>query len=273
MLGGFDPNSDKLFFQRRRGRALLAAVALYAAALAYGLTRERSDAIVEVGLEPELTDFAVEEEEPPKEEEPPPPPPPDAKVQVTSKPKPKPKLKPPPAKPQEVAPETTQEKTYEVGPGGTTPGGTGTGPDKPKAPPKPKVEAPKPKVEAPKPKKPEAEPIDPTKPIDRPENATAAKPDPGNAAPKYPESLRDEGITGEIVLKLHIHRDGTVRGAKVLRKKSTAATDEAREAAEKLFLAAAIAAVKTWKFTPSTVAGEPISVWQQATIPFSLTGG
>jgi protein TonB len=273
MLGGFDPSSEKLFFQRRRGGALLTAIAIYAGALAYGLTRDHDEEIVDVGLEPELKDFAVEEE-PVVEEEPPPPPPPEAKVQVTSKPKPKPKLKPPPAKPQDVAPETNVGKTYDAPAGGGTPGGTGTGTAPPK-PTKPKVEAPpKPKVEAPpKPKKPEAEPIDPTKPIDRPENATAAKPDPGNKPPAYPESLRDQGITGEVVLKLHIHRDGTVRGAKVLRKRSTAATEEEKDAAEKLFLKAAIDAVKSWKFTPSTIAGEPISVWQQATIPFSLTGG
>jgi protein TonB len=268
MLGGFDPRSEKVFFARRRTGAILGALAIYAAALALGLSQQGQEQTVDVLLEPELKDFAVEEEPPEIEEEPPPPPPPNAKVDVTAKPKPKPKIKPP-IKPQGPPAETDKEKTYGPGTGGSDNAGNNTG--APKTPPKPKVEPPKPKVEPPKPKPkpaPTAEPIDPTKPIDRPENASAPKPDPGNKEPVFPEALLDAGVTGEIQLKIHVHRDGTVRGAKVFRTRSSATTDEEKAEAEKLFLQAAIAAVKTWKFEPAKVGGEAISVWHTITIPF-----
>lgn len=273
MLGGFDPRSEKLFFGRRRGGAILGALAIYAAALALGLSQSGPEETVDVLLEPELKDFAVEEEPPEVEEEPPPPPPPNAKVDVTAKPKPKPKIKPPIDKPVGPPAETDKDKTY--GPGTGTGDNPGNNPDGPKTPPKPKIDPPKPKVDPPKPKPkgPVAEPIDPTKPIDRPENASAPKPDPSNKLPTYPESLRDGGITGEIALKIHVHRDGTVRGAKILRKRTSATTDEEKAEAEKLFVQAAIAVVKTWKYEPAKVAGEAISVWHSITIPFSLTGG
>ena len=100
--------------------------------------------------------------------------------------------------------------------------------------------------------------------------ATAPKPDPGNKTPEYPKSLRDEGITGRYVLKIHVHRDGSVRGAKILSKKNTATTEDERKKADGLFLKAVIAVVKTWKFTPAKLEGQPISVWHTVTIPFKL---
>ena len=270
MLGGFDPRSEKLFFQRRYGHASLAALVIAASIAAWAATQERADATLEVELQPDIEDFAVQEDEPEVEEEPPPPPPPDVEVKITQKPKPKPKIKPPDAKPQEVAPETDKPKAYEHPGGPTTPGGTGTQKvDKPK-PTTPKPAPEKPKVDKPKPA---AEPIDPTKPIDRPEKATMPKPDGGNKPPSYPESLRDAGITGEVVVKLHIHRDGTVKGAKILRKKSSATTEEEKTAAEKAFVAAVVAAVRNWKYEPAKLDGEPISIWFPVTLPFTLTGG
>ena len=210
MLGGFDPRLQELFLRRRRGSALgwglLVLLAVGTTAwLAYPPPKED---VVEVQLEPEIQDFAIEEEEP--EPEPEPPPPPDTKVKVVKNPK-------------------------------------------PKAKPKPK--------------------IDPTKPVDRPENATAPKPDPGNASPVYPKELRDKGITGKVVIKLHVHRDGTVRGAKILRKSNNATTAEDQERANKLFLSAVAKAVKSWKFTPAKLGGEPITVWHTVTIPFTLSAG
>ena len=79
------------------------------------------------------------------------------------------------------------------------------------------------------------------------------------------------GITGRIVLKLHVHRDGSVRGAKVLAKKTSATTEDEKKAAENAFLKAVIKVVKTWKFTPATLEGKPITVWHKVTIPFQLT--
>ncbi len=270
MLGGFDPRGEKLFFQRRRGGALLLAFALYAAVFVRAFFFAAADKTTVVQLEPEIRDF-VTEEEPVVEEEPPPPPPPNTKVEVTKAPRPKPKIKLPDQKPQEAAPETNQEKTVGHPGGPTAPGGAGDGRVESKPKPKP-VEVPKPKATPPKPKTAE-EPIDPTKPVDRPERATMPKPEAGNRTPSYPEALRDHGITGEVVMKIHIHRDGTVRGAKILRKRSSAVTDEEKADAEKQFVAAAIAAIKTWKYEPAKLDGEPISIWFPVNFPFSLTGG
>jgi protein TonB len=224
---------------------------------------------VEVQLQPEIQDFAVEEEEEPEvEEEPPPPPPPDAQVKVVKKLKPRPKPQTPLQKPTEVPSESNAQKVHEVLPGGPrTTTGLGTKPD---AKPKPKQEKPEPPKEKPKPKK---KVIDPTKPIDRPENATVPKPLPSNEKPKHPAKLRDKGITGKVVLKLHIYRDGTVRGAKILRKQTSATTEDEKKEAEKLFMAAVIKAVKTWKYKPATLEGKPITVWHTVTIPFTLTAG
>ncbi len=273
MLGGFDPRSEALFFQRRYRDATVAAVLAFLGCIFWALTQDGAEETIDVELQPEIEDFAVQEDEPEPEEEPPPPPPPDVEVKVTTKPKPKPKIEPPKQKPQEAATETDKDKVYEHPGGPTSPGGTGTKPveaDKPK----PKPAAPKPAVEAPKPKpKPAAEPIDPTKPVDRPEKASMPKPDAGNKPPAYPESLRDAGITGEIVVKLHVHRDGTIKGAKILRKKTSATTEDEKAAAEKAFVAAVIAAVRTWKYEPAKLDGEPISIWFPVTLPFTLTGG
>ncbi|MCA9651977.1 MAG: energy transducer TonB [Myxococcales bacterium] len=275
MLGGFDPRLQELFLRRRRGSALgwglLVLLAVGTTAwLAYPPPKED---VVEVQLEPEIQDFAIEEEEP--EPEPEPPPPPDTKVKVVKNPKPKAKPKPPKKKVTDAVDESATEKTVEVGEGSGSPGGMGTQPKD--GPPKAVEPKPKPKPEAPAPKpKPKAKPkpkIDPTKPVDRPENATAPKPDPGNASPVYPKELRDKGITGKVVIKLHVHRDGTVRGAKILRKSNNATTAEDQERANKLFLSAVAKAVKSWKFTPAKLGGEPITVWHTVTIPFTLSAG
>jgi protein TonB len=269
MFDGFRPGSGPGYFVHREVPAFLAALVLVIGPVVYAFLAEPEEEVVEVELAPEIKDFAVEEE--PEEEEPeeePPPPPPDAKVEVVKKVKPKPRPATPIQKPTDAAPETDKEKTWQVEAGAGKPGGTGFGPLKKPPPPKRETQLEKPE---PVKKKPTRKPIDPTKPIDRPEKATVPKPLGGNAEPKHPEKLRDKGITGKIVIKLHIHRDGTVRGAKVLRKSSSATTNEEKKEAEKLFLAAVIKAVKTWKYKPAMLEGQPITVWHTVTIPFTLT--
>ncbi|MBC8070761.1 MAG: hypothetical protein IAG13_20705, partial [Deltaproteobacteria bacterium] len=129
MLGGFDPRSEKLFFQRRRGVSLAISLLLYGGAIAFAVTRGPGEQVVEVELEPELKDFAVEDEPEPEMDEPPPPPPPNAKVDVNKKPQKKKKIEPPTAKPQEAAAETTAEKTY--APSGASDGAGSAQTDKP----------------------------------------------------------------------------------------------------------------------------------------------
>ena len=255
MFHDFDPASRDQVFVRRNKRAFILALFAHAAVIGVWAWRDGlREREVEVLLEPEVKDFAVDEEpEPEPEEEPPPPPPPDLpkpKPQA-QKPKPKPKFEPPKEIPKGPPPEQAApaaDKNF--GTGSTGSAGTGTA----------------------KPKPPE-EKIDPEKPVDRPEGATAPVPDKANKTPDYPSELRDEGIEGEVVLKLHVHRDGTVKGAKILRVTSTATGDEAKTRAEKLFKSAVIAAIRTWKFTPSKYKGETITIWLMQTIPFKLTGG
>ena len=263
---------------RRRGQAVVwgTFILLTTGVTAWLVYPPKKEEVVEVQLEPEIEDFMLEEEpEPEPEPEPPPPPPPNTKVKVVKNPKPRAKPKPPKKKVTDAADESDVEKTVEVGAGSGQAGGTGIGTDS-KKPPK-VIDKPKPK--APPPPKPKAKPkkkkptLDPTKPVDRPENATAPKPLAGNKQPVYPKELRDKGITGKVVIKLHVHRDGTVRGAKILRKSNNAATEEEKARASKLLLSAVVKAVKTWKFQPAKLGGQPITVWHTVTIPFTLTAG
>ncbi len=273
MFDGFRPELQGWFFERRILPSAITLGVMVAVSAVYVAQLEQEEETFEVALaDPELSDFAVEEEEPePEEPEPTPPPPPDAKVKVVKKAKPRPKPVTPTEVPTEASEETDKEKVYEVAEGGGTSrtgfGGDGKASASPVTKPKPKPKAP------PKPKKPRKKQavIDPTKPVDRPENATVPKPVATNAQPAYPKKLRDEGITGRIVLKLHVHRDGTVRGAKVLSKKTSATTEEEKKMAANAFLKAVIKVVKTWKFKPATLAGKPISVWHKVNIPFELT--
>lgn len=270
MFGGFEHRSGhQEFFERKRGRANLLALLLFGGFMAWQLSEDGPEETLDVELETEIQDIQVEEEpeeEPePEPEEPPPPPPKNVKTKVVKQLKPKPKVQTP-VDMQEGADETDQEKVVEVLDGGGKPGGMGVSKNKDAKPkPGPKKEEPKPK-----PKKKAEKKIDPTKPIDRPEGATAPKGDPGNAAPEYPKALRAAGITGTVIIKLHVHRDGTVRGAKILKVTTTAPTAEEKKKAEKLFKIAVVKAIKKWKFTPSKLKGMPISVWTTKKFPFSL---
>lgn len=270
MFHGFDPATRDQVFERRNRRSFvvttLSFVVLFGSWIYLGGHKE---AQVDVLLEPEIKDFAVEEEpEPEPEEEPPPPPPPDvAPKPKADKPKPKPKPEVPKVIPDGPPPEQDKPADDKNFGTGTNPG-AGNG--------KPKPEAKKPEVKKPEVKKPEppkAEPIDPTKPVDRPEKASVPQADAGNKAPDYPKDLRDAGVEGEVVVKLHVHRDGTVKGAKILRSTNTATGDEEKTAADKAFKGAVIAAIKAWKYTPSKLDGQPISVWIIVNFPFKLTAG
>jgi len=270
MFHGFDPATRDQVFARRNKRSLAIASLSYLILFGSWVALDRSkEQTVDVRFEPEVKDFAIEEEPEPEPEEEPPPPPPELqpKPQV-NKPKPKPKLEIPKEIPQAPPPEQakpSEDKSFGTGQAS----GTGTAKPKPEA---KKPEAKKPEVKKPDPK-PAAEPIDPTKPVDRPEKATVPQADPGNKAPDYPKDLRDNGIEGEVVIKLHVHRDGTVKGAKILRSTNTAGGDEEKAAADKAFKGAVIAAIKAWKYTPSKLDGQPISVWIIVNFPFKLTAG
>lgn len=88
-----------------------------------------------------------------------------------------------------------------------------------------------------------------------PTEAKAPVPLPSNREPEYPLLAKKEGRSGLVILKLVVAADGSVADVNILR-------------GEEPFLAEALAAVKTWKYRPATVDGEPISVYHVVKIPF-----
>ena len=269
MFHGFDHATRDLVFERRNRRSLLIASLSYLALFASWVVLDGSkEPTVEVTLAAEIKDFAVQEEPEPEVEEEPPPPPPDViPTPQVPKPKPKPRVEAPKSVPEGPPPEQarpTDDKNYGTGQG------AGSGAARPKAESRPVKP---PEVKKPPPPKPAGEPIDPSKPVDRPEKASVPVADAGNKPPAYPGELRDGGVEGEVVVKLHVHRDGTVKGAKILRSTNTATGEDEKTAADKAFKAAVIAAIKAWKYTPSKLDGAPISVWIIVNFPFKLTAG
>lgn len=75
--------------------------------------------------------------------------------------------------------------------------------------------------------------------------------------PKYPESARDLGATGRVVIRVVVGTDGKVKEARMLSSFGNPACE-----------AAALTAAKQWEFKPATKDGVPFE--QQATIPFDF---
>ena len=65
------------------------------------------------------------------------------------------------------------------------------------------------------------------------------------------------GKMSTVVLKVIIQADGTVRDVEVLK-------------GDEPFVAVALKAVKTWKFSPAKVQGKAVTVYQIVQIPFKL---
>ena len=94
-------------------------------------------------------------------------------------------------------------------------------------------------------------------PINLPENATPPKANDGNAPPGYPESARSDGKEGLVILKIVVDSDGSVASVTVMK-------------GEEPFTSAAIAAVKTWTYSPALVAGVATPVFRIVKVPFRL---
>lgn len=88
-----------------------------------------------------------------------------------------------------------------------------------------------------------------------PSSAQAPIPLPSNREPEYPLVAKKEGKSGLVILKLVIAVDGSVADVRVLK-------------GEEPFLSEALAAVKTWKYKPALMDGNPISVYHVVKIPF-----
>jgi len=279
VFGGFESGVEPTFFERKRWQSWLLALlfsgaslgsALYMASLEPEVIEEEE--IIEAQIQDLELEEELEEDEPEPEPEPPPPePPPSAEpVERRAEPTPQPVIQNPDSADQNPEEGDINDQGPGYGEGsGDRSGGSGQGAAKPEPKPKPAVqEDPKPKPKS-KPKF----PYNPDKPIDRPAEATVPKRISGNS-PVYPSALKKRNITGKVKVRLVIYKDGTVKGAKVLAKSNSLdkATDPERyKKANALLLKAIAAAVKTWKFKPSTYKGKPITVYQTITIPFTLS--
>jgi protein TonB len=76
--------------------------------------------------------------------------------------------------------------------------------------------------------------------------------------PKYPEDARNQHIEGVVVLDVEIGKDGAV-------------CDVALISGHPMLAQAAIDAVRSWKYRPYLLNGEPIEVETSAQVNFTLT--
>ena len=75
--------------------------------------------------------------------------------------------------------------------------------------------------------------------------------------PNYPDSAREAGLTGSVILKFKINVDGSVSGVQVLR-------------GDEIFRKPAIETVTQFRFTPAELDGKPVPVWMTQRIAFAL---
>lgn len=77
-----------------------------------------------------------------------------------------------------------------------------------------------------------------------------------DAKPAYPETARQAGISGVVILEIVIDTDGAVKQARVLRSVP-------------LLDAAAVETVKQWRFEPTLLNGNPVPVIMTVTVNFT----
>ena len=77
--------------------------------------------------------------------------------------------------------------------------------------------------------------------------------------PIYPYRAREQGIEGEVQVKLLVNADGTVGQVLVLGARP-----------QGLFEDAVLKSVPQWKFTPGTIEGEAVTAWVVTTVRFNL---
>jgi protein TonB len=75
--------------------------------------------------------------------------------------------------------------------------------------------------------------------------------------PVYPAVARAAKLQGIVIIEAIIAKDGSVRDAKVLRPAP-------------MLDQAALDAVSQWKYTPTTLNGEPVEVVMTVTVNFTL---
>jgi protein TonB len=77
--------------------------------------------------------------------------------------------------------------------------------------------------------------------------------------PVYPKFAQDAHITGKVVLKATITKQGTIEGVQVI-------------SGPKILAPSAVDAVKTWKYRPYLLDNQPVSVETNITVVFGSPG-
>ena len=77
--------------------------------------------------------------------------------------------------------------------------------------------------------------------------------------PVYPKFAQDAHITGKVVLKATITKQGTIEGVQVM-------------SGPKILAPSAVDAVRTWKYRPYLLDNQPVSVETNITIVFGTPG-
>jgi TonB family protein len=75
--------------------------------------------------------------------------------------------------------------------------------------------------------------------------------------PEYPQEAKDQRVQGDVMLQVTVSKEGNVSDARVLR-------------GHDLLNAAALNAVKQWKYSPTYLNGDPVPVIATVTISFKL---
>lgn len=76
--------------------------------------------------------------------------------------------------------------------------------------------------------------------------------------PIYPSQAKSDHIQGSVRLELHVARDGTVQDAHLV-------------SGPPQLVAAAIVAVRQWKYRPTVSAGHAVAVVTVVSVPFDLS--
>ncbi len=253
MFRGFEARTEVDATRRYAIASVLAA--LFLAGLA-GAAVALSDDEVTEAAEPDVIEVSFDQPEPAAAPPPPPPPPVEVKRAAPTRPTVRSDAPPPPPTKIEHVPlakgdaDAFAPTTGPAGGGDLTAmdlgGGSGGGFGGPASPTLP-----------PPPPKPKAKPKLDNGPIALPPDAVPPRPEGGNASPDYPSDARATGLEGEVFLKIVIEADGTVGDIQV--KKG-----------DEPFVSAAVAAVKTWRYSPALVEGKPTAVYRVIKVPFRL---
>jgi periplasmic protein TonB len=93
--------------------------------------------------------------------------------------------------------------------------------------------------------------------VELPDGAQPPRLLPGSTVPPYPPAARADRKSGTVVLKAIVYADGTIGDVRVLE-------------GDEPFVSAALTAVRSWRYEPARLNGQPIAVYREIRIPFKL---